>query len=45
MEKVLLVTGGSRGIGAATCTLAAQQAGAVTINYTTMSLIDISGGR
>ncbi|MFM8590629.1 MAG: SDR family oxidoreductase [Limnohabitans sp.] len=34
MEKVLLVTGGSRGIGAATCLLAARQGWAVAVNYT-----------
>lgn len=38
MEKVLLVTGGSRGIGAATCKLAAQQGWAVAVNYTANSL-------
>ena len=34
MNKVLLVTGGSRGIGAATALLAAQQGYAVAVNYT-----------
>ena len=34
MRKVLLVTGGSRGIGAATCILAAQKGWAVAVNYT-----------
>lgn len=34
MRKVLLVTGGSRGIGAATCLLAAQKGWAVAVNYT-----------
>ncbi|MEN9888353.1 MAG: hypothetical protein RL559_390 [Pseudomonadota bacterium] len=34
MDKVLLVTGGSRGIGAATCRLAARQGWAVAVNYT-----------
>ena len=34
MRKVLLVTGGSRGIGAATAMLAARQGYAVAINYT-----------
>ncbi len=34
MDKVLLVTGGSRGIGAATALLAAQQGYAVAVNYT-----------
>lgn len=38
MRKVLLVTGGSRGIGAATCTLAAQHGWAVAVNYTANSL-------
>ncbi len=34
MRKVLLVTGGSRGIGAAVCELAAQNGWAVAVNYT-----------
>ena len=38
MEKVVLVTGGSRGIGAATCRLAAAQGWAVAVNYTANSL-------
>ena len=38
MDKVLLVTGGSRGIGAATALLAAQQGWAVAVNYTAHSL-------
>jgi NAD(P)-dependent dehydrogenase (short-subunit alcohol dehydrogenase family) len=38
MEKVLLVTGGSRGIGAATSLLAARQGWAVAVNYTADSL-------
>jgi NAD(P)-dependent dehydrogenase (short-subunit alcohol dehydrogenase family) len=33
-DKILLVTGGSRGIGAATCLLAAAQGYAVAVNYT-----------
>ena len=33
-DKVLLVTGGSRGIGAATCRLAAKAGWAVAVNYT-----------
>jgi len=37
MRKVLLVTGGSRGIGAATCILAAQKGWAVAVNYTANS--------
>jgi NAD(P)-dependent dehydrogenase (short-subunit alcohol dehydrogenase family) len=38
MDKVLLVTGGSRGIGAATCLLAARQGWAVAVNYAANSL-------
>ena len=38
MGKVILITGGSRGIGAATALLAAQQGYAVAINYTANSL-------
>ena len=38
MDKVLLVTGGSRGIGAATARLAAAQGWAVAVNYTANSL-------
>ena len=38
MDKVLLVTGGSRGIGAASCRLAARQGWAVAVNYTANSL-------
>ncbi len=38
MDKVLLVTGGSRGIGAATATLAARQGWAVAVNYRGNSL-------
>jgi NAD(P)-dependent dehydrogenase (short-subunit alcohol dehydrogenase family) len=34
MRKVLLVTGGGRGIGAATCILAAQKGWDVAVNYT-----------
>ena len=37
MEKTLLVTGGSRGIGAATALLAARQGYAVAVNYATHS--------
>ena len=33
MSKVVLVTGGARGIGAATCRLAAEQGYAVCVNY------------
>ena len=38
MDKVLLVTGGSRGIGASTCLLAARQGWAVAVNYSANSL-------
>lgn len=38
MDKVLLVTGGGRGIGAATARLAAQQGWAVAVNYASNSL-------
>ncbi|MGE0099874.1 MAG: SDR family oxidoreductase [Hydrogenophaga sp.] len=38
MDKVLLVTGGGRGIGAATARLAARQGWAVAVNYTVHSL-------
>ncbi len=38
MDKVLLVTGGSRGIGAATCKLAAQHGWAVAVNYSANAL-------
>lgn len=38
MNKTLLVTGGSRGIGAAAARLAAQQGWAVAVNYTAHSL-------
>ena len=38
MSKVLLITGGSRGIGAATALLAAQDGYAVAVNYTANSL-------
>ena len=38
MNKVLLVTGGSRGIGAATALLAAQSGWAVAVTYTANSL-------
>ena len=38
MNKVLLVTGGSRGIGAATALLAAQSGWSVAVNYTANSL-------
>jgi NAD(P)-dependent dehydrogenase (short-subunit alcohol dehydrogenase family) len=34
MQKILLITGGSRGIGAATAVLAAQQGFAVAVNFT-----------
>ena len=38
MDRVLLVTGGSRGIGAATALTAAAQGWAVAVNYTHNSL-------
>lgn len=38
MDQVLLITGGSRGIGAATALLAAQRGYAVAVNYTANSL-------
>ncbi len=38
MNKVLLVTGGSRGIGAATALLAAKNGWSVAVNYTANSL-------
>jgi NAD(P)-dependent dehydrogenase (short-subunit alcohol dehydrogenase family) len=38
MSKVLLITGGSRGIGAATALLAARQGWAVAVNYASHSL-------
>ena len=38
LEHVVLVTGGSRGIGAATALLAAAQGYAVAVNYTANSL-------
>ncbi len=38
MSRVLLVTGGGRGIGAATCLLAAQREYAVAVNYQANSL-------
>lgn len=52
-DKVLLVTGGSRGIGAATCRMAAREGWAVAVNYSANSLaadevvrdIRASGGR
>ena len=37
-QQVLLITGGSRGIGAATALLAAQRGYAVAVNYTSNSL-------
>jgi NAD(P)-dependent dehydrogenase (short-subunit alcohol dehydrogenase family) len=38
LDQVLLITGGSRGIGAATALLAAQRGYAVAVNYTSNSL-------
>ena len=37
MERVLIVTGGSRGIGAAVCQLAARDGWAVCVNFRTQS--------
>ena len=53
MDEVLLVTGGSRGIGAATARLAAQRGYAVAVNYTNhreaadavVNAIEQGGGR
>ena len=53
MDKVLLVTGGSRGIGAATAELAAGQGWSVVVNYSTrrdeaqavVDRIEAAGGR
>ena len=53
MAKVLIVTGGSRGIGSATATLAAQRGYAVCVNYrknraaadTVVSEIQAEGGK
>jgi NAD(P)-dependent dehydrogenase (short-subunit alcohol dehydrogenase family) len=53
MDKVMLVTGGSRGIGAATATLAATRGYAVAVNYVNhraaagevVDAIDSAGGR
>ena len=39
MNPILLITGGSRGIGAATALLAAQQGYAVAVNYAANSLV------
>jgi NAD(P)-dependent dehydrogenase (short-subunit alcohol dehydrogenase family) len=38
LSKVVLITGGSRGIGAACALLAARQGWAVAVNYTSNSL-------
>ena len=38
MQEIVLITGGSRGIGAATALLAAQRGYAVAVNYATNSL-------
>jgi len=38
LSKIVLITGGSRGIGAATALLAARQGYVVAVNYTTNSL-------
>ncbi len=53
MKPIVLVTGGSRGIGAATCLLAAQRGYAVAVNYahdaaaaqTVVHSIEDGGGR
>lgn len=53
MERVVLVTGGSRGIGAATALLAAQRGWAVAVNYASQAdaaqqvvrAIEKAGGR
>src|SRR5258708_25472742 len=50
--KILIVTGGSRGIGAATCRLAGQRGYAVVVNYhrdadaaaTIVAEIELAGG-
>jgi NAD(P)-dependent dehydrogenase (short-subunit alcohol dehydrogenase family) len=44
MEKVLLVTGGSRGIGAATCLAAAREGWRVVVNYRTARDAAEAGG-
>lgn len=50
MSKVILITGASRGIGAATVRLAAGRGYRVVVNYrrqreTAEALLDVSGGR
>jgi len=53
MSKVVIVTGGSRGIGAATALLAAKQGYAVCVNYqtrveaadTVVEAVESEGGR
>lgn len=55
MSGVLVVTGGSRGIGAAVCRLGAERGYAVCVNYVgqegradevvTGAIVDVSGGR
>ena len=45
MTPTLLITGASRGIGAATALLAAQRGLAVAVNFTANSLAPAGGGR
>ena len=45
MDKVLIVTGGSRGIGAATARLAAQRGYAVCVNYASNRTADNGDAR
>jgi len=53
MDKIMLVTGGSRGIGAATCLMAAKHGFAVAVNYRSnkeaadkiVKAIEADGGR
>ncbi|MES1923995.1 SDR family oxidoreductase [Salinisphaera sp. T31B1] len=53
MDKIMLVTGGSRGIGAATCLMAAKYGYAVAVNYRSnreaaeqvVAAIEADGGR
>ena len=56
MDKILVITGGGRGIGAATARLAARAGYAVCVrailwllsdeaSYTSGAIVDVSGGR
>jgi NAD(P)-dependent dehydrogenase (short-subunit alcohol dehydrogenase family) len=46
MDKVMIITGGSRGIGAATADLAGKRGYAVCVNYrSTGTFIDVTGGK